>query len=730
MSSRTEQATEPIVFYSLKIENFRGFYSSQEIPLDASSVILSGPNGQGKTSLFDGIQWLILGRIPRLEELRYKKNEDYIVNIYAAKRGLLASVQARVLDSVSGEIVVARRTGNHEHNLLEFEANGTKTVGEKAQDRLREALGVSSVEKDAFQADFLSTALLEQDLVRAFLSISTSGERYELLSRILGISIVNEFVEKLSETESAYADRVKKAETGLDQVKQALSSARQQLKEATNRIESSPALAETVDRLKQGLARTGFEFLASSDLTQRKGEFLQRDIRQVRQNLMRLEELADSATLHWGKKPSSASKQLQESASQITGELDSQRSTLEKDVLLEKEAKERFEAARLRADNIRQIASLAINLLTDRCPVCDQKIDKHLVKTHLESLVAEQPGLLDAQSSYEKAHKTCEARSKRILELEAKHRKISVDIQEVENWEKRLTSIVGEFENIGNKLANLSFPSPVPNAEALGNWLIILKEWVQDRSEKARLIEELVEQLVAAQSVVDEKKQYERIQSNIKKLEQQYKDKDNELAEAKKDRFNRKKLCEGSRKAAAKVVQDAFLELRPVVQDLFSRLAPHPTFNLLSLSHDVYYKKGSTVPYAEDEQTKLIINPATGFSSAQANVAALCYFVALAFASSEADFGFILLDDALQSMDDVNVLGFADLCRFIRREKQLVISTHEDRLGNLLTRKLTPRDEPMRTLRLHFSAWDRSGPFVEKEYISAAHTEPILSRIA
>lgn len=730
MSSRTKQATEPVVFYSLKMENFRGFYLSQEIPLDASSVVVSGPNGQGKTSLFDGIQWLILGRIPRLEGLRYKKSEDYIVNRYAAERGLSASVEARIFDSTLGELVVARRTGNHEHNLLEFEANGTKIVGEKAQDRLHEALGVSSVERDAFQAGFLSTALLEQDLVRAFLSMSTSGERYELLSRILGISIVNDFVEKLVDTEQTYADRVKKAEIGLDQVKQALSLARQQLREAAIRIESSPALAETVHRLKQKLTHTGFGFLAGPDLTQSKGEFLQRDVRQIRQNLMRLAELAESATLHWAKKPSSASKELQDSASQISEELDLQRSMLEKDLQLEKRAKESFEAARLRASSIRQVASLAIDLLTDRCPVCEQKIEEHLVKTHLESLIAEQPGLLDAQASYEKVHKTCDARSKRISDLEAKYRKLGGDIQAVESWEQRLTSTVREFEEIGNKLANLGFPSPVPNAEALGDWLMILKEWVQDRSEIARLIEDLVEQLIAAQSVVEEKKQYERIQSNMKQLEQQYKDRDNELTEVKRARSDRKKLCVSAREAAAKVVQDAFLELKPVVQDLFGRLAPHPTFNLLSLSHDVYYRKGSTLPYAEDEQTKLTINPATGFSSAQANVAALCYFVALAFASSEADFGFILLDDPLQSMDDVNVLGFSDLCRFIRREKQLVISTHEDRLGNLLTRKLTPRDEAMRTLRLHFSAWDRSGPFVEKEYISATHTEPILSRVA
>jgi hypothetical protein len=34
---------------------------------------------------------------------------------------------------------------------------------------------------------------------------------------------------------------------------------------------------------------------------------------------------------------------------------------------------------------------------------------------------------------------------------------------------------------------------------------------------------------------------------------------------------------------------------------------------------------------------------------------------------------FLLLDDPLQSMDDVNVLGFSDLCRHVRRRRQLVV---------------------------------------------------------
>ena len=80
------------------------------------------------------------------------------------------------------------------------------------------------------------------------------------------------------------------------------------------------------------------------------------------------------------------------------------------------------------------------------------------------------------------------------------------------------------------------------------------------------------------------------------------------------------------------------------------------------------------------------INPAIVFSSAQVNVAALCYFIGLAFASSDSDLGFVLIDDPLQSMDDVNALGFSDLCRFLRKEKQVIVSSHEARLTNLLRR--------------------------------------------
>ena len=68
----------------LTIESFRGFRDAATLDLDASTIIFTGPNGTGKTSVFDALQWVMLGSIERLEGLRSRKNVEHIVNSYRA----------------------------------------------------------------------------------------------------------------------------------------------------------------------------------------------------------------------------------------------------------------------------------------------------------------------------------------------------------------------------------------------------------------------------------------------------------------------------------------------------------------------------------------------------------------------------------------------------------------------------------------------------------------------
>jgi wobble nucleotide-excising tRNase len=140
----------------------------------------------------------------------------------------------------------------------------------------------------------------------------------------------------------------------------------------------------------------------------------------------------------------------------------------------------------------------------------------------------------------------------------------------------------------------------------------------------------------------------------------------------------------------------------------------------------VSYRSGVADPFVKDPESGVTGDPILVFSSSQTNAAALTYFLALSWAADAKALPFLLLDDPLQSMDDVNALGFSDLRRHVRRRRQLIVSTHEQRLASLLERKLTPRSGQVRTRILRFTGWDRNGPTIEQADIEPESVEYLL----
>ena len=76
---------EPIID-RLRVEAFRGFRDAREFDLSAAAVVVTGPNGTGKTSFFDALQWGLLGSLERLESLRARRNVEHVVNQYRLGR--------------------------------------------------------------------------------------------------------------------------------------------------------------------------------------------------------------------------------------------------------------------------------------------------------------------------------------------------------------------------------------------------------------------------------------------------------------------------------------------------------------------------------------------------------------------------------------------------------------------------------------------------------------------
>ena len=71
------------------------------------------------------------------------------------------------------------------------------------------------------------------------------------------------------------------------------------------------------------------------------------------------------------------------------------------------------------------------------------------------------------------------------------------------------------------------------------------------------------------------------------------------------------------------------------------------------------------------------VNPAVHLSSSQTNALALSIFLALNLGMARPPLELAILDDPLQSLDDINLLGVVDLLRRCKKRRQLVISTHD-----------------------------------------------------
>lgn len=722
---------EPIVFHSIWIEQFRGFNKGQEIPLNASAVVLSGANGRGKTCVFDAIQWLILGRIDRLEKLRFRQNEEHIVNRYASQ-GSKATVSAKLKGVKSGKLIEATRIGNYRASTLQIKCNGEEQVGRKAEEWFRTELSGSVLDEAIYEQFFMSTALLQQDLVRDFLSKYTHAQRFEILSRLLGLSVIDEFIEKLVETEGNIDKHVKAIQSELTEIEDQMKKVDGGLQESKTRIEMAPLLTEALGTLEVKIKELGFRFLLkeSQDSKDLELKSIIRDINQCRSTIRRLDELVEIVRLHLNRKQDITLSDTEGSLSKKQVELDNEKLRLKEDLSNEQKLKDAIDEAKMRSQNLHQLALVALPLLGDYCPVCSQRIDKDNVEKHLQSLLSEQAELREAQAAYNNARKVVSERQRKIEKIELEHKELTGIMESVHLWNMRMDAFLKEIKEIGQDLAKIGFMDSMIEYATSIEQLSRIIEWSSKCSVDLQNLQELAEKVIAALSATDEKGRFDRLKVEKDHLLQDLEEKGRELETVNKEYQRRKDLIKLARAKSTIVVKEAFDELEPLTQDLFERLAPHPTFTQLSFSHELYRGRGSSIPQATDPQSNLEISPAVGFSSAQANVAALCYFLAFAFASSEADFGVVLLDDPLQSMDDVNTLGFSDLCRFLRKEKQLIIATHEERLSNLLVRKLTPRDEVMNTLRINFLSWNRDGPNIDTYHIEASTTVPVLTDVS
>jgi exonuclease SbcC len=139
---------------------------------------------------------------------------------------------------------------------------------------------------------------------------------------------------------------------------------------------------------------------------------------------------------------------------------------------------------------------------------------------------------------------------------------------------------------------------------------------------------------------------------------------------------------------------------KEAINNIYGKIEPHPKLTAIDFKPDITDKVPKLQIMAKSDQEEL--NPNLFFSTGQINVLSLSIFLAKACELGSQKISTIFMDDPVQNLSDINVLSFIDLLRTLIKEedKQIVISTHDEKFFNLVRNKLSDQYFPTKFIEL------------------------------
>lgn len=179
---------------SISIGPFRGFAKEETLNLHSLLVLIYGPNGTGKSSFCEALEYGLLGNVAEAESKRFKNQNDYLKN---AHTNTFSPPQIIGIDNQNNDVTV-----QPSESLFRF-------------------------------------SFVEKNRIDSFSRIAAQvpAKQTELISTLFGLDLFNEFVKNFSsEIDEKYIDLVGVKARLLTIKQQSLTGHQQQLKENTGAL--------------------------------------------------------------------------------------------------------------------------------------------------------------------------------------------------------------------------------------------------------------------------------------------------------------------------------------------------------------------------------------------------------------------------------------------------------------------------------------------------------------
>lgn len=696
---------------AIDIAGFRGFASRRQFDLSADATVVIGVNGLGKTSLFDAILWGLCGEVARVG------SDDRLVSMYSDTGEARVSV---LLATDRNETVKVTRTSDGTSQSLQLSIAGANFKATSAAARLLEMLwpdaASASDGASALTSAFVRSVYLQQDSVRDFLEAASDQDRFNVITELLGVGRLTELQLQLERERNSWTRAITQRTKDMTPLAHRVTELEKQLQT----LKSSSDVDEDASRpswedwwpaaTKLGVTIPGeLPSAASVEASSVLASAIQHLQSLAAQNGTRratsvaLQELLAAQP----PEPKSSTDALRTQAAQANLAVQEARSTL--DAARKQAAANRalqVEAEEL-IDQERALAQIAIKLLGEHCPVCAQSYNVEQTKARLEQLANQ--GAAETTSTVEP-------------------RDIIADLAKAE---EAATAVATEAKSALDRAERARVRHNQWKEDARRSFEELELPGSETESRSEQVVAAIADCTRRHEQLVAHRKAGERLALNLAResARSRIAGTENDLQKAKRELATHRlviesrevtgsvvnQLLEALRQSASRVTVDRLKHIEPVLQRMYARIDPHPAFRVVKLVSRFSRGRGRLDAHVHDTEEGLASDsPSAVLSSSQLNALAVSLFLSLNLSLPRLPVEAALLDDPIQSLDDVNLLGLVDLLRRTKDKRQLLVTTHDIRFGKLLSRKLRPGSESQTTSVIELSGWSRSGPDVRQ----------------
>lgn len=710
---------------NLKLSGFRSFAREASVDLDASVVILAGPNGTGKTSVLDAIHWALLGRLARVES-----DPTAIISAYSPDG--TARVQLSIAQDV-GQGYAIERAFDGQYETLSVTSGEQRWVKSDAERKLEEilwsALELESYDPIELESIFTRSIYLQQDVVTAFIEDDDKA-RFQAISALVGSSHLADLQSKLESARNAWSrSQTKRA----GQIEEAEATFRQ-LSERVHKLPDSdpytPQIQQTWASFFRNLSDEGISPSIASDsdihspTARRAAEEAVKELRAHRREVdSRITELEEIQLSLGGDDEQPETDSPLAHLNELETVLNENQNLYDLEAKRIEDEQKRLSDLKSAADQLAAMARLALSHLGDNCPVCTQSIDQDKTISHLEELIARAETSTDhldtstldelsekvrtmerevrqARSQLEEANEAEERRKRRLERASERASELGLETQEAQVRSDLIKLLQGEtrrFQDLRNRISELL---------EIGESLLVEATRMSEYSQRAEAEKACDQAEIHLGRLLETQSHYAKTYQVATQI------------------------IEALRDATTEATRVQINSIEPRLSKIYWRINPHPVFTSVRFDTFMSNKKGHskvlvTDPNrseAADQEPRLI------FSTSQMNALAVSAFLAFNLQRKRLPLDLAILDDPLQSLDDVNLLGLVDVLRRVKSNRQLLLTTHDARFQKLLSRKLRPTRVGERQVTVAFSDWNRDGPTFETVHtVGRAATQSVVT---